>query len=31
MTFLLGPVGLLMFLLLVGLHARLSPQPARLA
>jgi hypothetical protein len=31
MTFLLGPVGLLMFLLLVGLHARLSSQPTRLA
>ena len=31
MTFLFGPVGLLRFLLLIGLHARLSPQPTRLA
>ena len=29
MTFLLGPVGLLMFLLLIGLHARRVPVPAR--
>lgn len=29
MTFLLGPVGLLMFLLLIGLHARRFPMPAR--
>lgn len=31
MTFLLGPVGLLMFLLLIGLHARRSLSPTRLA
>jgi len=31
MTFLLGPVGLLLFLLLMGLHARGAPAPNRTA